>query len=341
MTPTSAVVVCTYTARRWPELCAAIASVRAQRPRPLRVVLVVDHDEDLGGRARASFPDLTVLENVGRRGLSGARNTAVAHLGRSVDVIAFLDDDAVARDGWLSALLAPYRNRRVAGVGGPAYPRWPGGTAPAVLPRELRWVVGCTYAGQYPERASGPSVVRNLMGCSMSVRADLLVRLGGFAEELGRVGSTPLGGEETDLCIRATQLDPCSTFVLTPDAAVDHQVSPERTTMSYVWRRAYAEGVTKAALAERVGSRDGLASERAYTRSVLPAAVRRELTSALREPRSGHDHLLAAAAIVVAVGAAATGYLRGRAAGRLRGSAGARRSGTVVATTGPGRASAT
>ncbi len=88
--------------------------------------MVVDHHAGLAERARAAFaaaPDVVVLDNDRRRGLSGARNTALAHLGARPDVVVFLDDDAAARPGWLAALLAPYADPAVAAVGGVAVPR--------------------------------------------------------------------------------------------------------------------------------------------------------------------------------------------------------------------------
>ena len=43
------------------------------------------------------------------------------------------------------------------------------------------------------------------MGCNMSFRREVFERIGGFAEEIGRIGKNPLGCEETELCIRARQ----------------------------------------------------------------------------------------------------------------------------------------
>ncbi len=152
--------------------------------------------------------NVRVLANAHRQGLSGARNTAVA--AASGDVVVFLDDDAAARPGWLRALLAPVRRPRRGrgGRGGP--PALFPGARPSLLPTggtgadatgELDWVVGCTYTGQPTEQAE----VRNLMGCNMSLRREVFARVGGFAEDLGRIGRNPLGCEETELCIRIRQ----------------------------------------------------------------------------------------------------------------------------------------
>jgi GT2 family glycosyltransferase len=335
---TSAVVVCAYTERRWDDVRAAIASLAAQTHRPDQVLLVVDHNPGLAARARGFFGAFVeVLENQRRRGLSGARNTAIDALvesdGGLPEVVAFLDDDAAARPDWLARLLAPFEDPAVAAVGGAAAPRWSAGDpraadgAPAVLPPELWWVVGCSFTGQAgPGGVAGaggpvPGVVevRNVMGCSMAFRRDALVATGGFGEDMGRVGTVPLGCEETELCLRLRRLLPGARIVLDPDAVVDHHVSADRTGWRYLVRRCHAEGISKAVVTRRSGTRAGLASEQAYTRHVLPAALARELrgtgTAVRRRDRATAVRgLVGAAAIPVALAAAGTGYLRGRLA---------------------------
>ncbi len=355
--PTSAVVVCAYTERRWDDLRAAVASLAAQTHRPERVLLVVDHHPGLAVRAAGFFGDgVEVVENRRRQGLSGARNTAVDVLtedGGLPEVVAFLDDDAAARPDWLARLLAPFGDDDVVATGGAAAPRWSGADprstagAPAVLPAELWWVVGCSFPGQtgavggrtdlqrtagaggpveasgatggWRRRASAGGVVevRNVMGCSMAFRREALVASGGFGEDMGRVGTVPLGCEETELCLRLRRLLPGARIVLDPGAVVDHHVSADRTGWRYLVRRSHAEGISKAVVTRRSGTQAGLASERAYTRHVLPGAVARELRAAgvalghLDRPGLARA-LVAATAIPVALTAAGSGYLRGR-----------------------------
>jgi glucosyl-dolichyl phosphate glucuronosyltransferase len=314
---TATVVVCAYTMRRWNDLVASLRSAAGQDPAPAEILLVVDHNDELYERSVTEFAEaagaggstaVQVLRNTQRRGLSGARNTAIA--AATADVVVFLDDDAAARPGWLAGLMRHYADERVLAVGGAARPAFPG-ERPRTLPAsgpgargELDWVVGCTYTGQ----PTAPADVRNLMGCNMSFRRSVFAEIGGFSEMLGRIGRTPLGCEETELCIRARQHDRSARIVFEPAALVDHRVSSDRLTWRYLLSRCWAEGVSKAAVSRLVGSGDALSTERGYAGRILPVAVGRELRAALASP----GRAASAAAVVAALGATSAGYLRGR-----------------------------
>ena len=303
--PTTSVVVCAYTLDRWDLLAAAVREAGRQAHRPLEVVLVVDHNDELAARARRELdlPGISVVANGYRRGLSGARNTGVERA--SGDVVAFLDDDAVPEPGWLAALVAPFCDPSVVATGGVARPVWSQGR-PEWFPREFDWVVGCSYRGQ----VSGAADIRNPLGCNMAFRRSVLADAGGFREGVGRVGRQPLGCEETELCIRVRQRVPSARIVSVPDAVVDHFVSPDRHRFAYFRRRCFAEGMSKAVVTDTVGAGDGLSSERAYVTHALPTGVVAGLRSSV------DDRTLAGAARSVAIlaglGFTVAGYVRGR-----------------------------
>jgi GT2 family glycosyltransferase len=299
---TVAVVICAYTAQRWPGIEAAVRSVRAQTVPAEQIILVIDHDDELLRRARAGFPVITVVPSTGPRGLSGARNTGAA-LARA-DVVAFLDDDAQAEPDWLHRLAGHYADPDVLGVGGRAEPAW-AVDRPSWFPAEFLWVVGCSFTGQ----PTAVEPVRNMLGCNMSFRRSALDGLGGFDPALGRVGKNPVGCEETELCIRLRRRHTSGEILYDPAAGVRHHVTAERARWSYFRRRCFAEGRSKAVVAHLAGSAAGLSAERTYTRSTLPRGVARELRAGVKDPA----RLLRAAAIVAGLAITAGGYASGRA----------------------------
>lgn len=305
---TLSVVICAYTTRRWADLCRSVDSVLEQVGRDTEVIVVIDHCDELQTLVSDRYRGedrVKVIPNTEQQGLSGARNTGVgaAH----GDVVAFLDDDAEADAGWAQRLIAHYQDPAVAGVGGYAEAVWPD-VRPAWMPREFDWVVGCSYIGQ----PTSVAPVRNPIGCNMSLRRSAVESAGGFKSEVGRVGSVPVGGEETELCIRVRAGHHSAQILFDPDMRVHHHVSSDRTTIRYFVRRCYHEGLSKAVVMDLVEGADQLSSERAYVTQVLPRAVLREVGSTSREG------LARAAMICVGLGVTAAGYGRATVSRRLR-----------------------
>lgn len=303
-TPSVSVVVCAYTEERWDDLLRCVAALRAQTAPPDEIVVVIDHNERLYTRALEALTGVHVIENSDARGLSGARNSGI--LQTSGEAIAFIDEDAVANVDWLECLRDGYQNPSVVGVGGAITPAWETGR-PRWFPEEFDWVVGCTYRGM-------PTVavpVRNLIGCNMSFRRTVFTEIGGFRNGIGRIGVLPVGCEETELCIRVRQAWPQSILLYEPRAGVRHRVPQQRGAWRYFRARCYAEGLSKALVAQLVGTADGLASERTYTLRTLPQGVVHSLTSFWR--RADMAGPARAAAIVAGLAITTAGYARGRA----------------------------
>ena len=300
--PTISVVVCAYTRDRLEVLTEAVDSLRAQTLPPHEIVLVIDHAPELLDEVRALWPDLKIVANRERKGLSGARNSGVAEA--TGEVVAFLDDDAIAAPDWLAHLAAAYADPDVLGAGGTVRPRWVEGK-PGWFPPEFDWVVGCTHSGMPQELEP----VRNLVGANMSFRREPLVEVGGFSHELGRVGTLPVGCEETDLSIRVHQRWPEAEILYDPAAEVEHVVPPARGKVRYFLDRCRAEGRSKAVLSGMVGSDDGLSAERTYVRRTLPLGFLRDLGDAAKGDAGG---LGRAAMIFVGLAATTVDYLRVR-----------------------------
>ncbi|MFI9613988.1 glycosyltransferase family 2 protein [Streptomyces sp. NPDC052023] len=317
--PDISVVICAYTEDRWEDILAAVASVRAQSRPALETLLVVDHNEALLDRLTREYEEcgegavVRVLANAGPRGLSAGRNTGIA--AAHGDVIAFLDDDAVAERDWLRHFAASYADPRVMAVGGRTEPVWASGRRPDWFPKEFDWVVGCTYRGL----PRGLVRVRNVLGGNASFRRTAFDAAGGFATGIGRDGDRrPLGCEETELCIRLTRALPEAVLLIDDRAVIHHRVPPGRERFGYFRTRAYAEGLSKALVARSVGAQKGLESERRYAARVLPAGVARGLRDAVLARPGGAGR---AGAIVAGVCAAAGGYVVGSVRARRNGTA--------------------
>jgi len=317
--PAASVVVSTYDDRRWEDLVACLRSLDEQTNPPLEVIVVVDHNPELLARAAKAFSSAKVVENGRPRGLAGARNTGI-DVARG-EIVAFIDDDARAEPGWLESLAGCFARPETVGAGGALLPLWQS-PAPAWLPPEFYWAIGCSYTGLPEELAP----VRNPIGANMAVRATVLREVDGFREgdedstprEIRSRGVVRAGGnvpDDTDLAIRVNQLRPRGVWLYQPRARVLHTVTAERASLRYFLRRCHEEGAGKANLSRYVGSTDGLRSERRHLAVVLPRGVARGLRDLVTgDPQGG----LRAAAIILGLLWSATGFLTARALSALR-----------------------
>ncbi|MEP6762296.1 MAG: glycosyltransferase [Sporichthyaceae bacterium] len=303
---TVSVVIAAHTEERWHELVRAVSSALGQTRRPLEVIVTIDHNPALLARVRDSVPGITAVLNEGSDGASGTRNAGAAVA--SGDVLAFLDDDAVADLDRLERLLPPLDQRDVVGVGGFVRPLWTG-RAPRWFPPEFLWVVGASYRG-LPEFGG---VVRNVWSENMAVRRTDFVAVGGFREGFGKTG-TVSRPEDTDLCIRLARDG--RTWWYAPDARIGHSVPAGRSSPRFYLRRCWMEGRGKAQLASLLAGdavvptrADELRTERVHALRTLPRGVARELVNAARGDGWGAVRALA---IVAGLLAAALGLVAER-----------------------------
>ncbi len=207
-------------------------------------VLVVDNNSsDATAGLVANFSpgrNLTYLFEP-RQGLSYARNTAVR--AAAGEIIAFLDDDAIASPQWLAALLEAYAAYPDAwAVGGKVEPQWagqrPDWLTDKLLPQLSMRDLGSQTAPLSPHQT--------LFGVNCSFRRSIFATIGLFRTDLGRDGGLLMGSEEVELQKRIWA---CNKLIIyTPAALVWHRVPAERLCRRYFVRLAYYKGISQARL---------------------------------------------------------------------------------------------
>lgn len=307
--PTISVVICTHDDRRFEEVVEAVESIERQTYPALESMVVVDHNRPLFERLGQRCPQVTLLENQGPQGAASSKNTGA--LIAEGDVIAFLDDDAVAADNWLEEIAHAHRSDpSILGIGGSTEPDWER-AQPAWFPAEFGWVVGASYRG-LPE-GGGP--VRNVTGGNMSVDRRAYVEAGGFDVGLGKVGvrSEP---EDTELCIRIGNMHPDRQWVFWPTARITHKVPLERESFRYFLTRCRYEGLGKAALTAIAGNRRGLSSERSYALRIVTSGVAMRIWRGVRS--LDYSPFAQAAVLVTGLAVTTAGFVEGLLTVKLR-----------------------
>lgn len=251
------VVLCTYSLDMYDHFREAAESILNQTYEDVELVIVVDGTEEVYERVVNDYggrDDVILHCNDENQGLLKSRNTG-AEL-TSGDVVAFIDDDAIADEEWISELVAAYEEHDPVGVGGKMTPEWVAGK-PEFLPEEFYWLVGVTHRGF----SDGPGYVRNTFGSNISFQRDVFLELDGFDPDIGgRKGDKNLQGGETELCARlANQYG--EQIWYEPDAEVAHKVFDYRTDPKWLLDRAFWQGYSKRAMESIVPESSGEESE--------------------------------------------------------------------------------
>jgi glucosyl-dolichyl phosphate glucuronosyltransferase len=298
------VVICCYSMDRLKDVLEAVASVLNQTLKPYEVIVVVDHTVAVFQRLKTDLPSsVKVVLNEGVRGLSETRNVGIG--ASAGDIIAFMDDDAVADPAWLEKLSAHYVDSRVIAIGGKASPVWESGQRARWFPEELDWTVGCTHKGP----AVKSNQVRNMIGCNMSFLREDFIKAGLFNNQVGRVGQVQGMGEDTEICMRIKHALPGKLILHESGAVIYHKVPNWRVSWKYLIRRSYNEGLFKntvRVLAAGLSS-STFAPENSYLSYLIFTAAPKRL---LRFYHRGS--LSQAFAIWLCIAFVGVGYIRGR-----------------------------
>lgn len=235
-------IICTHNRDRY--LAAAIDSLLHQDI-PNFEVLVIDNASTDTTRqiveARLGDPRLKyVYEST--LGLSTARNRGFQE--STGEIIAYLDDDAVAEPYWLGELLKAYDvNDRLAVAGGRVTLLWPEGTTepPAWISEDMMSCLGAYDLGTEVVNIQEPGLTPR--GLNYSLRRSFLKEIGGFDSQLGRVGKKLLSNEE--LVMTELALGKGWQVQYLPQALVAHNVAEERMQRDWFLKRSWWQGVSE------------------------------------------------------------------------------------------------
>jgi glycosyltransferase involved in cell wall biosynthesis len=262
-------IICTY---RRPELLAGALKSVIQQNLPAHEFEIIVVDNNSGDETP------TVVERLARlsaapvhylfepkQGLSYARNAGVAQA--SSEIVAFLDDDAEADPGWLSALLEIYDTvPDTLAVGGKILPIWEVERPAWIGDDRLRSLSLIDWGDEsrplkWPER---------IIGANCSFRKQTFRDVGLFATDLGRRGEEMLGNEDTEIQERIHELNKLVFYH--PDAIVYHRVPPERLTKEYFYGRSFGNSRSRALLMARQSQYQQIWKEAVLAAIKLPIA---------------------------------------------------------------------
>ncbi len=186
------VIICTYNRAKYLNKC--IESLKKQVYQNFEIIVVNGPSTDETNQIIGIYPEIKLLRQEKLNGLSFARNIGIE--ASSGEIIAFIDDDAVADVNWIKYLVEGYVTESIGGVGGP------------VFDITGKWY---QFKNGYISKAGIPSFINEndlnynttkgnffnyIMGTNSSFRKTILQNVGLFDEKIKYYI------DETDVCVR-------------------------------------------------------------------------------------------------------------------------------------------
>ncbi|AOW80032.1 glycosyl transferase family 2 [Halodesulfurarchaeum formicicum] len=234
------VIICTYADEMYEHFQDAVESIENQTYDDIEMVLVSDGNQAVYERMQADYndqPNTIVTRTAENVGISAARNHGVEKA--TGDVVAQIDDDAIADPHWVEELVSVYEDTDAVAVGGKMVPEWVD-DKPSFLPEEFYWLIGVTHRGF----AEPGEEVRNTFGSNISFRKSVFEKLNGYNTDIGRKGGREIQAEEPEIGIRLQDEFESGVFY-NPEAKVAHKIFEYRTDPIWIAKRAFWQGYSK------------------------------------------------------------------------------------------------
>lgn len=229
------VIVSTYANDRYNDLICLLETIKSQTYSNIEPIIVVDKDKDLFDKLNndGQFSKMIFVFNPNNRGLSYSRNIGIKRA--SGDILAFIDDDAVACSDWAKALVETFDNEHVGAVAGDIIPMWEHESM-SWFPKELFWMISCSYIMTPNFKCE----IDRGFGTNMAFKKNVLEKVGIFDIKLGINGKNWVGGEDTVMFLKVKDIG--KKVIFNPDAKVFHKVYHYRIGMLNIIYRAFNGG---------------------------------------------------------------------------------------------------
>ncbi len=177
-----------------------------------------------------------------RAGVSLARNAGAR--AATGDYVAYIDDDAMAAPDWIEQIqrVLAERGGRPAVLGGRVLPTWEE-PLPDWWPASLRGVLSIIeHEGAGEFRTDALPAKLEPYGVNMILRRDVMLRHGGFAEALGRLGLVLQSDEDVQLAWRLQ--DAGYSAIYDSRVVVHHSIQATRLNVEWLLSRLYWQGAS-------------------------------------------------------------------------------------------------
>lgn len=252
------VLICTFNrAALLRETLSAIQAMDAPDACAVEVVVVDNNSADETAHvvresmAHARFPVTLVHER--QQGKGFALNAGLA--ASTGDVLALTDDDVLPASDWLVRIVEDFRQQKVTFVFGKVLPRWQTMPPPELLTPKAQAIWGplaIVDYGDTPVQYTPTCHAQRLpIGANLAIVRNVLVSVGGWRNDLGKVNNTLICGEDHEIFMRLRAAG-CYAGYYDPEIVVRHLVPTQRLSRRYFRKWFYWHGKTTAMMLDEL-----------------------------------------------------------------------------------------
>jgi len=246
------VLICTYNrAALLRETLDALQEMEPPDACSVEIVVVDNNSTDKTTAAVAEssegarYPVILIREH--RQGKSFALNAGLS--AATGDVLALTDDDVLPAADWLVRIVQAFRTHSVKFVFGKVLPRWQSAPPPELLTPQAQDIWGPLAIVDYGDAPSHYTPTchgqRLPIGANLAILRSVLVSIGGWRTDLGKVNNTLISGEDHEIFMRLRRYG-CYAGYYDPEIVVRHLVPTQRMTRRYFRRWFFWHGKTTA-----------------------------------------------------------------------------------------------
>lgn len=223
------VIVVTY--NRCKDLKESLDALLSLDDPPGEVIVVDSNSTDGTCEIVAEYPVKFI--NLNERSMVKARNKGW-QIAKGA-IIAFVDDDAIVSKQWSKHILEPYKNKNIGGVVGRVISS---ADSKIVYVPTKNDAIGKVFnngfvLGNFDLRTKNSIEVDTLIGCNMSFRKKLLLKVGGFDENF----RGNCFRDDTDISLRIKNLN--YKLIFNPKAQVSHKYKGKNISKRWFYWTVY------------------------------------------------------------------------------------------------------
>ncbi len=239
--------ICTYNRAEYLDLCLESITKQTIDNYHFKVLVVdnnsIDNTINIFNKYKKKYSNFRIVKET-KIGLSNARNRAIKET--DTEWIAYIDDDAILFENYVEIVLKTIKKYNFVCFGGNYIAKY--------LETKPKWIDSTFGSSQNNIKKIKRIYFDNIIcGCNMVFNKAILIKIGGFPDNLGMKGSKIGYGEENYVQKKILEMNLPVGFQ--PELKIYHIVQPYKYKLTWHLKKIYAHGRARESINNKGTSR--------------------------------------------------------------------------------------